>query len=193
MMEIEWIVTEIEWGIVDVEIEGITPLLMHNAEKMGERAKPLPGASIDPNAEARKYAYIAMRNGKEELYVPSVAVKACILNGAKGNKMGKYSAATILAGCIRIEPDKLWLGTDKYEIDVRSAVNPKAGRVMVYRPKIKNWKLNFQLLYLKKLVDPGAIKPILQIAGIKAGLLSYRPANGGEFGMFKVNKYEIIK
>ena len=145
--------------------------------------------------EARKSAYIAEIDGKKQLYILAEAVYRCILNGAKTHKERgtRRSLARLLAGRIRIEPEKIPLGTDKYEIDIRPVVIQKS-RVLKARAKVPKWEAEFKIIYNKRLqpiIDK--IKECLEEAGVTYGLLDYRPERGGNFGVFEVIKFEILK
>jgi hypothetical protein len=137
--------------------------------------------------EAEKVAY---RKDNGELYVPATAIKGCLVNASSYRKFGKYSAKPILSGGVFITPHEIGLGTKKYDIDVQTVVIQRA-RVPKARPVIKNWKLSFTLEYDEKLIGNSIlIKPILEDAGKRVGILDFRPQKLGSFGRFKVTKWQ---
>ena len=178
--------------IIECEIQGSGSLLMNNPASMllakdSSRSKL---KEYEPKEEAEKVAY-RKKNG--ELYIPARAVFACLIGGASFKKIGKYSAKSILAGNLRIEPEEIGLGTKKYEIDLRTVVIQKA-RVIKARPVLKNWKAKFNIIYNNDIIsDPNVIKVCLEDAGTRLGLLDYRPQKGGSFGCFSITKWVVKK
>lgn len=173
---------------VNVSIEGLTPLLMNNPASMLEPAKTKSRLhKVDPKEEARKSAY---SDSKGNLYVPSSAIKATILNGSSFKKIGKFSAKSILAGSLIITPEEIPLNIKEYEIDLRTVVIQRQ-RVPKARAKIPKWKISFTIMYNDKFIqNPEIIRDSLEDAGIRVGLLDYRPQNKGSFGTFKVVRFE---
>ena len=116
---------------IEIELKGTGEgLLMHSAQNMEQQSvKKNPAKQYDPIEDAEKVAY---RNDKNELYVPSRCIKACILNAGAWLKVGKKSLKPILAGCTRIEPSEVVLLDEKdkpykkYEIDRRPVVVVRA-------------------------------------------------------------------
>ncbi len=89
-----------------------------------------------------------------------------------------------------ISPQEIGLGTKKYDIDLRTVVIQKA-RVVKARPTLKNWKVKFTLTYDDTLIaGSDMIKPILEEAGKRVGILDFRPAKLGNFGMFEVTQWK---
>lgn len=172
---------------VIVEITGTTPLLMNNPIGLiSKKKQTLTTEKRDAFEEAKALLYA---DEKGKLFVPSVAIKGCLINAASYRKFGKYAARPIVAGGIIISPDKIYLNTNKWDVDIRSVVIQRA-RIAKARPKVSDWKLTFELLYNERLIQsPDLIKPLLEDAGERIGILDFRPAKTGSFGMFKVTKW----
>ena len=176
---------------VNVEITGITPLLMNSPKSMIDenvhKQLRTKTKDYDLKEEAKKLAYV---NSKGELYVPAEAVKGALINASSFKKFGKYAAKPIVAGGVFIMEPELSLKTKKYDLDIRTVVIQRA-RVVKARPKINKWKLNFELQYNENLIgDDKLIKPILVEAGQRIGILDFRPQKHGSFGMFEVTKWQ---
>lgn len=173
---------------VKVELTGISPLLMNNPIAMlEEKTDKLRTEKRNPTDDAKKTLYLD-ENGK--LYVPSTAIKGTLINAAAYRKFGKYAAKSIVAGGVTILPEKIILEPQKWEIDYRTVVIQRA-RVPKARGKVSNWKLSFELLYNEKLIGSSElIKPILEDAGERVGILDFRPQRMGSFGMFRVTKWK---
>ena len=97
-----------------------------------------------------------------------------------------------------VVPEEIPFGTKSYAIDTRRIVNKSTkGASLKSRPKLKSWKLPFQILIEDDFPvkpDPGPIvKEMLEEAGRRVGIGSYRPTCKGRFGKFIVTKFSEIK
>ena len=176
---------------IDVELTGETPLLMHNiagADLGNKTRKSLK--TYDHNEEAEKSAYYMKENGKKTLCVPARCLYGCIRTASGYFKVKGRSMKPVIAGSVRIEPENISLETNKYEVDIQSVVIQRS-RILRARPKLKTWKLKFKLIYNEEYIgDPNILKSILEEAGVKVGLLDFRPATGGQYGIFSVTKFK---
>lgn len=177
---------------VTVEITGKTPILMNNPRSMmfEDEAKGQVVSTTrkrDPIAEAETRAY---RMKDKTLYIPAEAIKGCLVNAASYKKFGKYSAKPIIAGCVQILPQQISLNTKDYDVDERTVVIRGRGRVIRARPMVSNWKLTFTLEYDAGFIASGnLIREILEEGGQRIGIMDFRPAKLGSFGMFRVSKW----
>jgi hypothetical protein len=180
---------------IDVTIEGIGEgLLMHSPTGMLDEptTKKNPAKQYDAEKDAEAVTY---RNKQGNLYIPSRAVKGCILNASGWYKFGKRSAKPILAGGIRIEPsdveliDKKGKVITKYEIDRRTVVIQRQ-RIVRARPLIREWRAKFKIIYDPTLIqETEIIHEILKESGKRIGLLDNRPQKYGDNGLFVVEKF----
>jgi hypothetical protein len=185
---------------VKVTIEGTSPLLMnqYNVEAEIERQSGTKRISkrYDPKEEAEKAAYFSSK-GKRELIIPAGVIYASILNASSFHKIGKRSAKAILAGSLRIQDleggEEIKLGTDKYEIDTRPVVIQR-NRVLKSRARLDKWKATFYIIYNERLVaDPKVIKTVLEEAGLRIGLMDFRPVKSGWYGCFEITEWKEPK
>ncbi len=176
---------------VNATIIGTSPLLMHSAQAMEQQGmKKNPAKQYDHKAYAERVAY---RKKNKELYIPSRAIKRCMINAAGFHKFGKRSAKKIIGGCVRIDPIEVGLGTKVYEIDLRPVVIQQA-RIIRARPRLDKWKVKFDIIYDDEVIkEPEVILRILEDAGKRVGLLDNRPDKYGENGTFSVEKFGIPK
>jgi hypothetical protein len=177
---------------IDVEIRGLTPLLMNrlNPESLKTKSR-MKMEQYSTTEDAKKSAYIAEIDGKTQLYIPQECLYSMIINTAKQYKIRRMSLASLLAGTMRVEPEKVLLGTDKYEVDERAVVIQNQ-RVLKGRAKLPEWSAKFQLVYDSKRLPEGievTLKEILEDAGTRMGLLDYRPQHKGWFGTFVVESF----
>jgi len=177
---------------VEVEIEGISPLLMNSPKSMLE---PTPStrkktSSYNQKEEAEKVAY---RNAKGKLYVPSTAIKGTMIGAASYKKAGKFTLRPLIASAVRVVGNELILDKQTYDIDLRTVVIQRA-RVVKARPVINKWKLKFELdIDTSSIADLNIVKENLEDAGFRVGILDFRPQKLGEFGMFKISKWKLKK
>lgn len=178
---------------IDVEIKGLTPLLMNRLNPESLRAKTrMRTQQYSTIEDAKNSAYMAEIEGKRQLYIPHEAVYSMMIRTAKGFRVRRISVSSLLAGTMRVQPEKIPLGTDKYEIDERAVVIV-GQRVLKGRAKLPEWSAKFQLVINTRRL-PADIEPtlreILEDAGIRMGLLDFRPQHLGWFGTFTVTKFE---
>jgi len=158
-------------------------------QKAGGRATT---KNYDVKEQAENSAYWKTSN-KKELMIPAQVLYSAILNASSFHKIGKRSAKPILAGSIRIEPNEIGLGTDKYEIDVRGVVIQR-NRVPKARAILNEWETEeFEVIYNEQLIaEPQVLKTILEQAGERIGIMDFRPQKSGWYGCFSVEKFEPI-
>lgn len=178
---------------IRVSLKGETPLLMNkpNMEEIRRKGGKIIQAYVDEE-EARKRAYIAELGGEERLYIPMEALFSMLVYTAGAFKMGRRSARSYIAGSIRIEPEKIPLEPNEYEIDLR-VVNIKGSRVVRARPRIRDWRAIFTLIYdTDTFTNPEMLRNMLVEAGKRVGLLDFRPQRNGWFGTFTVDGFEEV-
>ena len=189
----------VEFGRIHVKIRGLTPLLMNRLDpsELKDRALKGPGKIYDPEKVARRKAYITVVDGKEQLYIPNRWIYSMMVKAAGQYRLpGKRtSLSSILAGTIRIEPEKILLGHCNYEIDERPVVIQK-NRVLAWRPKIKEWEVEFDIIYNKMFFPPESLqylRQVLEDGGIRLGIGDFRPQHKGWFGTFEVVEFEVVE
>ena len=174
---------------IDVEIKGLTPLLMNrlNPETLKSKSK-MKMQAYSTVTDAANSAYIAEIDGVKQLYIPQECVQSMIINTSKQYRIRRVSLSSLLAGTMHVEPEKIPLGTDQYEVDERAVVI-QSMRVLKGRAKLSKWSAKFQLVYNARWLPEGieaTLKEILEDAGVRMGLLDYRPQHKGWFGTFAV-------
>lgn len=183
---------------VDFEIEGISPLLMHNGQLANpmnpivKQMKTLTSQRKKTDETLMEISRLEFRGGlylnaKGEVEVPAETIEACIFEGAKKSKLGKQfkSAICILENSVldygkKLNPEQLWAHAEQFA-DIR-AVKVGTARVMRTRPIFRNWRLKFSVSYNPELVNPEQIQLAVVDAGTQVGLLEYRP----KFGRFQI-------
>jgi len=181
---------------IDVKIKGLTPLLMNrlNPESLKTKSR-MRMQTYSTDKDAEQSAYMAEIEGKKQLYIPMEAIYSMMIQTAKQYRVKRVSLSSLLAGMMRIEPEKIPLGTDKYEVDERAVVIQKQ-RILKGRAKLPKWSAKFQIIYDSKRLPEGieaTLKEILEDAGTRMGLLDYRPQHRGWFGTFVVESFTSVE
>jgi hypothetical protein len=179
-----------------VIVQGLTPLLMHRfGETAREALKAGSSSSIkvtDAGAAAEQAAYrLPSLSGQPGgLYQPAEHIERAFYQAASLHKIGRRSAKSLAGAAIAISPRKIPHGTNRFELDEQSGVNPSTGgRVMIYRPRLDAWRLAFDLDLDDSLIQPDLARKILEDAGRKVGIGAFRVAKGGRFGRFEVVEF----
>ena len=171
---------------IEFELESISPLLMD--KWTGDTEQPKTKEGYLEQAELKAY-----RNNEGKLIIPSNALKASIRYAANelvGVRKGKAMRQTIRA-CLIVDHDlslnKTNFDSIREDIVTRKGTGDKVTRVPTYRPCINEWKTKGIITFIQDgNLTKSFIKQSLEFAGIKYGLLGYRP----EFGRFKVTKFK---
>jgi len=185
---------------VEFEIEGVSPLLMHNGQmanplnKFAKELKKISGKrkkTDDDYAEMSRIEFLGglYVNGDKVPVIPGEVLEATISSGAKNTKKGKVSKSCIIVdGNFPIiydgpkSPEKLF-----EDENFRHICGVKVGqaRIMRTRPKFNTWSLKFTVHYLPDVVDAREILTFVEDAGRVSGLCDGRP----RFGRFNVVKH----
>jgi hypothetical protein len=167
----------------EIELEGLCPLLMDRFDTEPSNLK----TQEDYIKSAEKKVYV----DKDGLIIPGVAIKATIREASSELGMkreGKKNRQMIRAG-VFIEDLKLGKKTHDGIVShvVTRGKGDKVTRVMSYRPIIKEWKAKGKMSLIG--VPSDFVKQALELAGVKYGLMSYRP----EFGRFVLKSFKEVK
>jgi len=183
---------------INVTIKGKPPGLLMNRFRTDDLAQEQSTKKKKYTAEddAAKSAYLAEIDGKRQLYIPGLNVYTMMVQACSGLKIPnpqggrKIAARGIIAGVMKVVPDKIPLGTDKYEIDTRGAVIQRA-RIARSRAWLPEWEASFDIVYDADWIsNPEVFREILNEASNRFGLLDYRPQHMGPFGTFTITSFE---
>lgn len=179
--------------IIDIEITGVTPLLMNkfNIEDGGKKEK-----NLTPREAAERVCY---EDEEKKLYYPTTNIYACLIEAGKFHKDGKVKVTTarssLIPAGVMIMGNHVYFKTpDMWEVDSRAVVVPSTGgRIVCHRPRLDNWSLEFQLELDTKMFTPKFIRTLVDDAGQKVGLGDFRPARKGIYGRFVVTNWKEEK
>ena len=185
----------------EVTFEGISPLLMHRfseakLEQIRTKKKPAKMASsLEPREEAQEYLY-ELKKGV--YFIPAENFLSCSIEAGRhvrleGKKMISTKNDTQLFAFFELEGGELILQHPNkkkklsWEVDRRRAVNPNDGNpVCAIRPRFDNW--SFTAIFVVDLdeIDIAKIRELLDKAGRRVGIGSFRPQKKGPYGRFQV-------
>lgn len=185
----------------DVEIRGITPLLIHRFGEQSEQAgktRRVESKNVDPREEATKHAYIH-KDGT--YYFSAFAITGCIGNAGASHKATgtRKTLRFVVPSAVSMTTDTITIlngaGPAKhFEVDSRPVTIPATkGRIMRHRPRFDQWGARFQLLIDDALLDPKTVGTLLGEAGQGIGIGDFRPEKRGPFGRFLVTKFAEFK
>lgn len=187
-----------------VEIEGVSPLLMHNGQlanpmnPIAKRMKEITGKHHSKKTDADEIElmrlefmgglYISEDTGP---YIPCECLEGCIRDAAKINSKGRQ----VTAG-LQVDPDRVALDyegprtadglyEDKSFVDVRPIKLQKSTTVMRTRPRFDRWSASFEVMVIEEVLGIEDVRKFIEKAGMLKGLLDYRP----KFGRFIVRDF----
>lgn len=191
---------------VRIEITGNTPLMHHRMTEdqlfglLGTKTKQLKDKTEQvPREIAEKHAY---KNKKGEYYVPAEYICGAVASVAsdyKQSNSAKRTLKSVARSVFRPVVGELILLDHKnkplkeFEVDVRKGTNHKAGAVAICRPRFDEWRIQFDANISDELVSPETMQLILEDAGRRSGIGSFRVSKGGIFGQFRLTRFEELK
>lgn len=180
--------------VIKLRIDSTGPLLMHNPASMGNQQGP-DGVKTrripKPKEEAEQGVY-SDNNG--DFYLPADAFRISLLSAAKGRRIGKFAAASILAGSVFPVGETCTLWNPKTNKPIKKydkiytcrAVVQRQG-VLRSRPQIDAWWCELELeIDMDFVPEPEMIVGLYNIAGRIIGVGDFRPEKKGRFGRYRV-------
>lgn len=183
---------------IDIEIRGVTPLLIHKFSADAEQAKSTRRMEVnqrDPREEATKNAYIAPDG---TYYFNAFAIPSAMGNAGSNHKARgtRKTLRFVVPSAIRMHTDTITIlnGTGAardFEIDSRPVTIPATkGRVMRHRPRFDQWGARFTIVVDDNLLSVEMAQQLLQEAGQSVGIGDFRPEKRGPFGTFRVVSFK---
>lgn len=189
---------------VEIEIEGTTPLLQHRMDEatlfglLGAKQKK---AKVVEELTPREIADKAAYKDDAGYYIPLDYVVGAFKHTAsdykEGNKSRK-SLKSVAAGIFRPCQERSHLLDDDgkiiqaFEVDIRKATNHTKGAVAVCRPRFDKWKTKFEVAIDDTIISMPMAQQILEDAGKRSGIGSFRVQKGGYFGQFRIKSWKEL-
>lgn len=178
---------------VELTVEGVSSLMTFpftdsdlEAMSKGELEKSRKGDRGSVQERAAKKVYYGKVSGKP--IIPKALLDACLKAAAESLRIKEPFA------CMEVHEEEVEIvSSGPWEIDQRSAVNPNTkGRIEVIRPIWYDWRLSFTIAYDEEIVSEIELRNVVDHAGMKKGIGSFRPSKKGSFGKFKVVEWESL-
>ena len=177
---------------VEVEIEGVAPILFHrwDCDDVEAKAQAKKGSREKKTDNVESYVY---RCDDGTLGVPATSVHASLVHAAKSKsdpRSPRKSAKELIEAVLLATPPMISFGRDKWDYeDKRRVVIQRQGAVNRVRPALREgWKLHFNITVLDtSYVDEAFLHELIDYAGKYSGLCDFRP----QFGRFTITKYEV--
>lgn len=190
---------------VKIKIEGITPLLHHRMRDeelfglLGAKSKKKKvKEELTPREIASSYAY----KNDQGFYIPMEYIVGAFKHVASDYKQAntaRKSIKTVAAGVFRPMQGTATLMDEKgvpikdFEVDIRKATNHQKGAVAVCRPRFDRWRADFEIMIDDSILSVEVAQEILQDAGKRSGIGSFRVSKGGYFGQFRILEWDELK
>lgn len=186
--------------LVNIEIRGVTPLLIHRFAEDVETSKRTRLVEMkyrDPREEAKKHAYIASDG---TYYFSAFAIPSAMGSAGSNHKStgSRKTLRFIVPSAVRMTSDTITIlnGTSpakNFEVDSRPVTIPATkGRIMRHRPRFDQWGARFDLMINDDLLSAEMAHQLLAEAGLQIGIGDFRPEKRGPFGTFRVTAFEEV-
>lgn len=183
---------------VQVEIRGVTPLLIHRFGEEAEQQKKSRRIEMkqrDPREEAQRNAYIATDG---TYYFSAFAIPNAMGSAGANHKATgtRKTLRFVVPSAVRMAKDTVTIlngvGAAKtFEVDSRPVTIPATkGRILRHRPRFDVWGARFEFLLDDELLSADMAHQLLNEAGTSIGIGDFRPEKRGPFGTFRVVKFE---
>ena len=178
---------------IEVEVTGTGELLMNRFidTQIDSKSKKRTGSLKESDVTDKLY----LDDGKP--YIPSVYFRNCLIEAGKQFKItgkGKSNFSKLIGATVDIETGIIKIKSKEgYDVFRISAVNPMTkGRMMVSRPRFKDWSCKFTIVLNDDGIEPNTIKEILDHAGKYVGIGDWRPEKKGMYGKFIVVSFKEV-
>jgi len=189
-----------------IKIKGTSPYMQHKMPEdelfklLGSKTdKKVDKAELTPRQVAERHVY-KMKDGT--CYIPAEHLSGAFAHVASDYKQKhsvRKSLKTVAKGIFRPVTLQGILRNHKneklkdYEVDIRKATNHQKGAVAVCRPRFDEWQVSFDVAIDDTIVNPDKCLEILNDAGRRAGMGSFRVARGGYHGQFVVTEFKKLQ
>lgn len=184
---------------VEVEITGVTPMLMHRFTDADQQASTSgnrlsAAASERGTAKEQAAAHLYLAADGETIIIPQPNIFSCIVEAGKFFKAGKSKITTqktsLIPACVFFSDTEYPLKFSDWSVDTRAVRIPSTGgRIQRHRPIFEEWSFTFEVDLDTSELSEKLFREIVDAAGNKVGLGDFRPATKGPFGRFKVTKW----
>ena len=182
---------------IEIEIRGMTPLLIHRFTEAAEQCKATRRVQVDerdPLTEATNNAYVATDG---TYYFSAFAIPNAMAAAGASHKLkgSRKTLRFVVPSAVRMTSDVVTIlngagPATRFEVDARPVTIPATkGRIMRYRPRFDCWGAKFRLLLDDAQLAEETAHLLLEQAGQTIGIGDFRPEKRGPFGTFRVTQF----
>lgn len=192
-------VPKIELATIDMDIEGLSPLIVHAWSRKSKQAM------LDKQmkkAKTGKAAKVPFQDFCESMYwltpMPDRPTEADVAKARFGFPAGSFKDAAVDA--CRFADIKMTEARGAFHVDTQMAelegpppimredmVRVGRGTADVrFRGEFRDWRTRLRISYNTRAISPAQIANLLNIAGFGVGIGEWRPDKNGSFGRFRV-------
>jgi len=184
------------------ELKSKTPLLEHKMpyedllRLLGSKdTKKQVKIALTPRQIAERHAY---KNKQGDFVIPLEYVRQAFKNASAEYKISSSSRKSYkaIAAAIFRPSEEFTVLLDfsgkplkDFEVDIQKATNHLKGAVAACRPRFDRWKVQFSVEIDTDLISEEIALQVLQDAGHRVGLGSFRVSCGGYFGQYEVIRF----
>lgn len=190
---------------IQVTLTGITPLLHHRMPEedvmalLGSKTVKKKEKEIKtPREIAQRHAYVSTDG---QFCIPSSYLSGALISVASDYKQknsAKKSLKGVIAGVVVPETEFAMLTDEKgqaikdFEVDIKKGTNHRAGAVAICRPRFDKWQTSIVIRLNEDLVSMETLHNLLNDAGTRSGIGSFRVQKGGYYGQFQVREFKEL-
>lgn len=191
--------------IVRVKLIGTTPLLQHKMTEenlfalLGTKSgRKKDKEELTPREIATQHAY---QRTDGTCFIPAeyvVGAFAHVSGDYKQKNSIRKSIKAIAKGIFQPTSSEICLKKKSgepitsFEVDIRKATNHQKGAVAVCRPRFDEWTCEAEFQLDDTLVSTETAQQILEDAGRRSGIGSFRVSRGGYFGQFRIEEFKEV-
>ena len=169
-----------------ISIDGITPILMNRYTGDERRVEKMEALTPEEaQLYANEHAYLD-KDGSP--YIPAANLQQALIGGGSFCKgKGRGNLSRIVAAALQIREAEIPIHAGPPSIFRNMRKNPSTGgKMLQYRVRIDTpWRATFTIVWDDKLLAVTQVREIVEAAGIRCGLMDWRPQKRGPYGQFR--------
>jgi hypothetical protein len=184
---------------VEVTTRQLSPLLLHafsvsDIDLGPEQSAIKKSSDMTPREQAERHLY---KDSEGTLILPMANVLKSIIEAGQFHKLGQKLITTrdrsLVPGGITLPATHYVIDPQEWEVESRRVVNPNnKAAIISHRPRFDRWSLTFTMLIDPVVFTMSIARKLVDDAGKRIGLGSFRPICKGPFGKFIVIRWNEL-
>jgi hypothetical protein len=162
------------------------------AEVRSGSVSTMKGEEGTPRERAQARLYIV----GDKVVIPAPNLFAAIIAAGRFQKVGASKLTTIkssvIPGSLAILEPHFVIDPQDWEVDIRAIRNKNGEAIPVCRPRFDKWSIEFTLDIDENDLSESVVRRLVDDAGKKIGLCSFRPSTKGPYGRFHVVEWREV-